>query len=97
MKIKKYFIYLEYIINKGSILLFALSTCGWCKKVKDLLDELNVEYDYVYADLTQGEERNKIVSQLKNYNSKISFPTLIINETNVIVGYNPDEIKELLI
>ena len=36
-----------------------------------LLDELNVEYDYVYADLTQGEERNKIVSQLKNYNSKI--------------------------
>ena len=83
--------------NKGSILLFALSTCGWCKKVKDLLDELNVEYDYVYADLTQGEERNKIVSQLKNYNSKISFPTLIINETNVIVGYNPDEIKELLI
>ena len=83
--------------NKGSILLFVLSTCGWCKKVKDLLDELNVEYDYVYADLTQGEERNKIVSQLKNYNSKISFPTLIINETNVIVGYNPDEIKELLI
>lgn len=83
--------------NKGSILLFALSTCGWCKKVKELLDELNVEYDYVYADLTQGEERNKIVSQLKNYNSKISFPTLIINESNVIVGYNPDEIKELLI
>ena len=83
--------------NKGSILLYALSTCGWSKKVKDLLDELNVEYDYVYADLTQGEERDIIVSQLKNYNSKISFPTLIINETNVIVGYNPDEIKELLI
>ena len=56
-----------------------------------------MEYDYVYADLTQGEERDIIVSQLKNYNSKISFPTLIINETNVIVGYNPDEIKELLI
>lgn len=83
--------------NKGSILLFALSTCGWCKKVKDLLDEFNVEYDYVYADLTQGEERDIIVSQFKNYNSKMSFPTLIINETNVIVGYNPDEIKELLI
>lgn len=82
--------------NKGSILLFALSTCGWCKKVKDLLDELNVEYDYIYADLTQDEERQELLVELKKYNNKTSFPTLVINKDKTIIGYSPDEIKELL-
>ncbi len=82
--------------NKGSVLLFALSTCGWCKKVKDLLDELNVEYDYIYADLTQGEEREELLVELKKYNSKISFPTLVINQSKTLIGYSPDEIKEYL-
>ena len=26
--------------NKGNILLFALSTCGWCAKTRKLLEEL---------------------------------------------------------
>ena len=83
------------MVRVGSNILFPLITFPYISRV--LGPAVKGEYDYVYADLTQGEERNKIVSQLKNYNSKISFPTLIINETNVIVGYNPDEIKELLI
>ena len=29
--------------NKGNILLFALSTCGWCAKTRKLLEELKVE------------------------------------------------------
>lgn len=82
--------------NKGSVLLFALSTCGWCKKVKDLLDELNVEYDYIYADLTHDEEREELLAELKKYNNKTSFPTLVINEDKTIIGYSPDEVKELL-
>ena len=33
--------------NKGKITLYALSTCGWCKKTKKLLDDLGVEYHYI--------------------------------------------------
>ncbi|MFQ5905703.1 MAG: glutaredoxin family protein [bacterium] len=37
--------------KKGDVLLYALSTCGWCRKTKRLLEKLRVEYDYVYVDL----------------------------------------------
>ena len=36
--------------NKGKIMLYALSTCVWCKKTKKFLDQLGVEYNYVYVD-----------------------------------------------
>lgn len=35
--------------NKGNIVLFALSTCGWCKKTRMLIEDLGVEYDYIYV------------------------------------------------
>ena len=38
--------------NKGKILLYALSTCGWCRKTRQLLDDLGVAYDYIYVDLS---------------------------------------------
>ena len=43
----------------GTIMLYALSTCGWCAKTKRLLDDLGVEYHYEYVDHLQGEEREK--------------------------------------
>lgn len=82
--------------NKGKVLLFALSTCGWCKKTRMLLEELNVEYDYIYVDLTEGDERDEVVSQLQKWNQDLSFPTLVINDEKVIVGFKDNEIKELL-
>ena len=30
--------------NKGEVVLFALSTCGWCKKTRMLLEELGIEF-----------------------------------------------------
>ena len=36
--------------DKGDVLLYALSTCHWCKKTRALLDELGVKYRYVYID-----------------------------------------------
>lgn len=82
--------------NKGNILLFALSTCGWCKKTREHLEKLNLEYDYIYVDLTEGEERNNAVETLQKYNKDISFPTIVYNDKNIIIGYKPDEIDDLI-
>ena len=38
--------------NAGNVLLFALSTCGWCGKTKELLKELGIAFDFVYVDLS---------------------------------------------
>ena len=48
--------------NVGKIMLYALSTCGWCRKTRDLLESLGVEYDYVYVDLLSGEDRERTIN-----------------------------------
>ena len=43
--------------NKGHIVLYALSTCPWCKKTKKLLEELGVEYYFDDVDLMTDAEK----------------------------------------
>lgn len=82
--------------DRGDIMLYALSTCVWCKKAKMLLDELGVAYSYVYVDTLQGEERDKKVSELKNWNPACSFPTLVFNQEKCIVGSDEEKIREAI-
>jgi len=82
--------------NKGKVVLFALSTCGWCKKTRMLLEDLGAEYDYVYVDFLQGEERQKVIKQVEKWNPQLSFPTLVINDEETIVGFNEDKVREIL-
>lgn len=82
--------------KKGDVRLYALSTCGWCAKTKDLLNSLGVEYTYVYVDLLSGEEFEEALSEVEKYNPVGSFPTLVIDGSRVIVGYKEKEIREAL-
>ena len=79
--------------NKGKIMLYALSTCGWCRKTKELLNELGVEYEYIYVDLLEDEDT--AMDEVKKWNPRLSFPTLLIDD-KCIVGFKEDEIREVL-
>jgi Glutaredoxin and related proteins len=39
------------------VVLYALSTCGWCARTKQLLTDLGVEFSYVYVDLLPAMNR----------------------------------------
>jgi len=82
--------------NKGKIMLFALSTCGWCKKTKKLLEDLGVEYSYVFVDLLEENDRNKTIEEIEKWNPRCSFPTIVINDKKCVVGFKEEEIKEAL-
>ena len=82
--------------NKGKIMLYALSTCGWCKKTKDLLDDLGVEYHYTYVDQLEGNEKEKTREEIMKWNPRCSFPTVVINDKECIVGFKEEKIKEAL-
>lgn len=82
--------------NKGKILLYALSTCGWCNKTKDFLNKLAVEYSYIFVDLVEGNERDEVMDDIKKWNPRCSFPTMVINDEKCIIGYKEDEIKKAL-
>jgi glutaredoxin len=82
--------------KKGKVMLYALSTCGWCKKTKALFSELGVEYDYTDVDLLKGDERNEALKIISKFNPEGNFPTIIINDRRCIVGYKEDDIRKAL-
>ena len=88
----------EHVQGKdvGKIMLYALSTCIWCKKTRQLLADLGVEYSYLYVDLLQGEERSDAMAIVEKWNPDGSFPTMVINDARVIVGFKENEIREAL-
>ena len=79
--------------SRGKIILYALSTCVWCRRTKQLLDQLGVEYDYVDVDLLEGEEKTTATEEVKNLNPRCSFPTLAI-DGKCIVGFDEQKIRE---
>jgi glutaredoxin-like protein NrdH len=82
--------------NAGKIVLYTLSTCGWCRKTKEFLRRLGLAYDYVETDLLVGKEKDSIVREVKKWNPVCSFPTIVINDQYCIVGFNEERIKEVL-
>jgi glutaredoxin-like protein NrdH len=78
------------------IMLYALSTCPWCQKTKRLLDEMGVEYYYEDVDLISGDERRDVISDVERWNPNRSFPTLVINDTRCIIGFQENELRSLL-
>jgi glutaredoxin-like protein NrdH len=83
-------------INKGDILLYAISTCGWCKKTKKLLNKLGVKYSYIDVDLLNKGEKDKIEEEVKRWNPKCNYPTMVINDKKCIVGFKEEEVREVL-
>lgn len=83
--------------NKGNVMLYALSTCIWCRKTKDLLNTLGVEYDYIDVDLLEeGVEKEHVTQEIDKWNPSRSFPIMIINNEHCISGYNDSKIREIL-
>lgn len=80
----------------GKVMLYALSTCIWCRKTKQLLTDMGVEYDYVFVDLLSGADKDEAVKTVTKWNPDCSFPTMVVNDSKCIVGFKEPEIREAL-
>ncbi|MBN1683127.1 glutaredoxin family protein [Candidatus Bathyarchaeota archaeon] len=78
------------------VFLYTLSTCGWCKKTKELLNQSRVEYEYIDVDLLKADERKAALDEIHNRKAPLGFPVIIIDDTVVITGYVPEKIKEAI-
>ena len=78
-----------------TIKIYTLSTCGHCRTTKKFLDDCKVQYEFEDVDLLKGEERVAILEDIKQFNPRCSFPTIIIGD-KVIVGFKEDEIREAI-
>ena len=75
--------------------LYALSTCGWCKKAKRFLDSHGIEYELDDVDLLTGEEKAAVKEEIARLNPRRSYPTLVVNGT-VVVGFDENRFREAL-
>ena len=82
-------------MNNKDVKVFSLSTCSHCRATKKYLSECTIKYEFVDVDLLKGDERKAIIDDVKKFNPRCSFPTIIIGE-KVIVGFKEKEIREAL-
>ncbi|TRO47543.1 glutaredoxin family protein [Candidatus Bathyarchaeota archaeon] len=78
------------------VVLYALSTCAWCKMTKQFLKDNDVEYDYIDVDLCEEEDKQKIREHIQSKGGPLSYPTIIVDDNVLITGLRKDKLKEAL-
>jgi len=78
------------------VLLYAISTCAWCKRTKKFLKDYDIEYEYIDVDLCDEVDRKKIRSDIKRRGGNPVYPTIIIDDDILITGFLEKQIKEAL-
>lgn len=82
--------------KKHKVLIYTISTCGWCKRTKKFLSDIGIEYGYVDIDLCSEEDREMIRNEIRRLKGELLYPTMIIDDKVLIQGFQEDKIKELL-
>ncbi len=82
-------------MDQPRVFVYALSTCGHCRNTKRLLEDHDVQYDFVDVDLLPREEMKTVLEDVRKVNPQAAFPTILIGD-KVIVGYREAEILEAL-
>jgi len=78
------------------VLMYGLSTCVWCKKMREFLENEGVVFDIVYVDKLEGDDRAEALEEVRRWNPATSFPVVVIDSERSVNGYRPDEVKEVL-
>jgi len=82
--------------DRGEIMLYTLSTCVWCRKMKRWLDEKGFAYSYVDVDLESVGEKEAVMGEVERWNPLCSFPTVVVGQRECFVGFKPERLVELI-
>jgi glutaredoxin len=82
--------------SKHRIVLYALSTCAWCKMTKQFLKDSGIEYEYIDVDLCEEDEKERIRQHIRSKGGNLAYPTIIIDDDILITGFRKDLLKEAL-
>jgi glutaredoxin len=82
-------------MEEKTVKMYSLSTCSHCKATKSFLNDCAIQYEFTDVDLLSGDERKAVLEDVKKWNPRCSFPTIIIGD-KVIVGFKENEIREAL-
>ena len=78
------------------VVFYGLSTCGWCRRTKQFLDANGVQYELTYVDLAKGTDKQQAMDQVKRWNPRLSFPTVIVDDATVVIGFDEESLRKAL-
>jgi glutaredoxin-like protein NrdH len=78
------------------VVFYGLSTCVWCRKMREYLESEGVTFRIIYVDKLTGAEREAALREVRRWNPATTFPTVVVGGTRSINGYKPDEVREVL-
>ena len=81
--------------QQPAIRLLTLSTCFFCNTLKKQLTNAGFQYSFTDLDLLPEDERDTLMTELRQFNPEETFPVTIIDEV-AIVGYQEERIKKEL-
>ena len=83
--------------DAGDIKVYALSTCGFCKRALKFLRENSIQFRFLYIDDQTFETRQEIKEYIyEKFNERIRYPFLILNDTTYLVGFTKEEWASML-
>jgi glutaredoxin-like protein NrdH len=93
---------IEYTHEAGSVsqhrvVVYALSTCGFCSRALEYLRSRSIDFKYVYLDLLPLEVKTSVKEELKNrFQRSLVFPFLVVDETVSLTGFTQERWDEAL-
>ena len=82
--------------TKHNIKCYGLSTCGHCRQLREWLAAQNLAHDFVEVDQLSGEAKQAALRAVREVNPSCSFPTILIDDQTVIVGFREDRLRQAL-
>ena len=82
--------------NTHKVVVYALSTCVWCKMTKQFLKDNDIEFETIDVDLCEPEEKEQIRQQIQSKGGSLNYPTTVVDDKKLIAGFRKDQLKEAL-
>ena len=79
----------------GKPVMYTLQTCLHCVHLKNFLNDHGIAHHLVYVDDFEGEQRRELMDKVRSLNPRGSFPTLVLPDGRVSVGFRVAQLRNL--
>ncbi|HSV56142.1 MAG TPA: glutaredoxin domain-containing protein [Magnetospirillaceae bacterium] len=83
--------------RRHSVVIYSLSTCGFCKRAMSFLGTHGIEYCYIHMDKIPLETKTEAKKALKaKFNQDVAFPFAVVDDREPLVGFIEADWKRTL-
>lgn len=82
--------------NEHKVVVYALSTCVWCRMTKEFLKDNSIEFEYLDVDQCDQKEKEQARQLILSKGGTLNYPTTVIDDKITITGFRKDQLKEAL-